>query len=56
MSAALEVVSPGLCTTVQDLGRPGFQKYGVPISGPMDEGGLRAAPRGARAWAATPGT
>jgi len=43
MSAALEVVSPGLCTTVQDLGRPGFQKYGVPISGPMDEGGLRAA-------------
>ncbi len=43
MSAALEVVSPGLCTTVQDLGRPGFQKYGVPTSGPMDEWGLRVA-------------
>ncbi len=43
MSAALEVVTPGLCTTVQDLGRPGFQKYGVPTSGPMDEWGLRVA-------------
>ncbi len=43
MRAPLEVVSPGLCTTVQDLGRPGFQKYGVPISGPTDEWGLRLA-------------
>ena len=43
MSGALEVVQPGLCTTVQDLGRPGFQRYGVPASGPMDEWGLRVA-------------
>jgi biotin-dependent carboxylase-like uncharacterized protein len=43
VSAALEVVRPGLCTTVQDLGRPGFQRYGVPASGPMDEWGLRVA-------------
>lgn len=43
MSAALEALRPGLCSTVQDLGRPGFQRYGVPASGPMDEWGLRAA-------------
>ncbi|HEY7678171.1 MAG TPA: 5-oxoprolinase/urea amidolyase family protein [Candidatus Methylomirabilis sp.] len=43
MKAALEVLRPGLCTTVQDLGRPGFQRYGVPPSGPMDEWGLRVA-------------
>jgi antagonist of KipI len=30
------VVTPGLFTTVQDLGRYGFQRYGVPISGAMD--------------------
>lgn len=27
---------PGLFTTVQDLGRYGFQRFGVPISGAMD--------------------
>jgi antagonist of KipI len=30
------VVAPGLFTTVQDRGRYGFQRYGVPISGAMD--------------------
>ncbi len=30
------VVKPGLLTTVQDWGRFGFQKYGVPVSGAMD--------------------
>lgn len=43
MRATLEVVRSGLCTTVQDLGRPGFQKYGVPVAGPMDEWALRVA-------------
>ena len=43
MSAALEVLRPGLCTTVQDLGRPGYQKYGVPVSGALDEWALRVA-------------
>ena len=43
VSAVLKVLRPGLCTTVQDLGRPGFQRYGVPTSGPMDEWGLRVA-------------
>jgi biotin-dependent carboxylase-like uncharacterized protein len=31
-----EVLKPGLFTTVQDLGRYGYLKYGVPISGAMD--------------------
>jgi len=31
------VIKPGFFTTVQDLGRHGFLKYGVPISGAMDE-------------------
>lgn len=43
MSAALEVLRPGLCTTVQDLGRPGYQKYGVPVSGALDEWALGVA-------------
>src|SRR5262245_40720960 len=36
MSAALTVVRPGMLTTVQDLGRQGYQGLGVPVSGPMD--------------------
>lgn len=32
----LEVISPGLLTTVQDRGRHGFAHLGVPASGPMD--------------------
>jgi biotin-dependent carboxylase-like uncharacterized protein len=31
------VTKPGLFTTVQDLGRYGFQKFGVPVSGAMDK-------------------
>ena len=34
--SALAVVDPGLLTTVQDLGRFGHQRVGVPPSGPMD--------------------
>lgn len=34
--AALVVVKPGMLTTVQDLGRWGFQDSGVPVAGPMD--------------------
>lgn len=36
MTAAIEVVSPGLLTTVQDLGRWGHQSRGVSVAGPMD--------------------
>jgi antagonist of KipI len=32
----LAVVDPGLLTTVQDLGRPGYQRLGLPPSGPLD--------------------
>lgn len=31
------VVKPGFFTTVQDLGRFGFQRFGVPVSGVMDK-------------------
>lgn len=30
------VIKPGLFTTIQDMGRHGYLKYGVPISGAMD--------------------
>jgi len=36
MSSIIEILKPGLFTTIQDLGRPGFQKYGVSVSGAMD--------------------
>lgn len=40
---AIKVISPGLATTVQDLGRPGYYHLGIPISGGMDRFALRAA-------------
>lgn len=33
---SLQIVKPGLLTTVQDLGRYGHQASGVPVAGPMD--------------------
>jgi len=41
--ALIEVLRPGLLTTVQDRGRFGFQKFGVPVSGGVDETALRMA-------------
>jgi len=38
-----QVLKPGLFTTVQDMGRFGYLKYGVPISGAMDSFSLIAA-------------
>jgi biotin-dependent carboxylase-like uncharacterized protein len=40
---AIKVIKPGLSTTVQDLGRPGYYHIGIPISGGMDRFALRAA-------------
>ncbi|WP_395023165.1 biotin-dependent carboxyltransferase family protein [Dongia sp.] len=40
---AIKVVNPGLSTTVQDLGRPGYYHLGIPLSGGMDRFSLRAA-------------
>ncbi len=42
-SATLEIVEPGLLTTVQDAGRYGYQRFGVPVSGAVDVFALRAA-------------
>lgn len=39
----LEVLTPGLATTFQDLGRHGYQHWGVPVGGPMDEVSHRLA-------------
>ena len=40
---AIKVLAPGLATTVQDLGRPGYYHLGIPISGGMDRFALRVA-------------
>jgi biotin-dependent carboxylase-like uncharacterized protein len=39
----IEIVKPGLATSVQDLGRPGYYHLGIPLSGAMDRYALRAA-------------
>lgn len=39
----IEILSPGLQTTVQDLGRFGFGRFGVAASGAMDSFALRVA-------------
>lgn len=38
----LEILSPGILTTVQDIGRFGFGRYGVAPSGALDSFSLRA--------------
>jgi antagonist of KipI len=43
--AALLVSKPGMLTTVQDLGRWGYQQSGVPVAGPMDAYSHRLANR-----------
>mgnify|MGYP000356630866 CR=1 FL=1 len=37
------VLEPGLYTTVQDRGRYGYQQFGIPISGAMDQFAYRVA-------------
>jgi antagonist of KipI len=39
----IRVLRPGLLTTVQDLGRSGYQRYGVSVGGAMDKLSLRIA-------------
>ena len=43
MKHVLRVVAPGLMTTLQDLGRRGYQHLGIPVSGALDPIGLAAA-------------
>lgn len=33
---AIEIISPGLASTIQDQGRPGYYKVGIPPSGAVD--------------------
>ncbi len=40
---AIEVIKPGLATTVQDSGRIGYYNVGIPISGALDQYAFRAA-------------
>lgn len=39
----IQVLYPGAFTTIQDLGRPGYQAFGVPVSGAMDLSACKAA-------------
>jgi biotin-dependent carboxylase-like uncharacterized protein len=43
MTPALRVLAPGLMTTLQDLGRRGYQSLGIPVSGALDAVALAAA-------------
>lgn len=39
----IEVIKPGLFSVFQDLGRRGYQRFGVPVNGAMDERAHRMA-------------
>lgn len=39
----IEIIQPGLLTTVQDNGRWGYQQYGMPVAGAMDIFSLEVA-------------
>ena len=43
MSAHLRVIAPGLSTSVQDAGRFGYQRFGVPTAGVLDRVAMAAA-------------
>ncbi len=42
---ALEIIQAGSFTTIQDLGRKGYQRFGMPPAGAMDISSLRLANR-----------
>lgn len=42
-ATVLEVLAPGLLSTIQDLGRPGLERFGVPSGGAADPLGLAVA-------------
>ncbi|HWK45879.1 MAG TPA: biotin-dependent carboxyltransferase family protein [Stellaceae bacterium] len=45
MTSMLKIIQPGLMTTLQDLGRVGYQALGIPVSGALDPIALRFANR-----------
>jgi biotin-dependent carboxylase-like uncharacterized protein len=40
---AIEILKPGLATSVQDAGRPGYYHLGIPLSGALDQYAFRLA-------------
>lgn len=40
---SLKIIRPGLSTSIQDLGRPGYFHLGIPIGGAMDRFAMRCA-------------
>ncbi|MCD6476164.1 MAG: hypothetical protein J7K85_07905, partial [Anaerolineaceae bacterium] len=38
-----KVIESGFLTTIQDIGRVGYQRFGMPVSGGMDTYALAAA-------------
>ncbi|NVO31765.1 5-oxoprolinase subunit C family protein [Hymenobacter lapidiphilus] len=40
---SLHILRPGLLTTIQDAGRPGYRRAGVSVGGPVDARSLRVA-------------
>jgi len=45
MNTRVEITAPGVMVTVQDLGRSGWRRFGVPRAGALDSGLLRIANR-----------
>lgn len=45
MNTWVEITAPGVLVTVQDLGRSGWRRFGVPLAGALDSGLLRIANR-----------
>jgi biotin-dependent carboxylase-like uncharacterized protein len=43
MTPSLHILRPGLMTTVQDLGRTGYESLGIPVGGALDPMAIRAA-------------
>lgn len=43
LGMSITILSPGAVTTVQDLGRTGYQQFGVPVSGVCDPRAARIA-------------
>ena len=43
MSPRIIIKKPGVLTTLQDLGRYGFQQFGMPVAGAMDKYALQVA-------------
>lgn len=43
MKEMVEVIKPGMLTTIQDLGRTGYQQFGMVVSGAMDAYAFRMA-------------